>query len=231
MEEGEAAKQKALAEIEKRRGTAEMGDIKDYERIRAADEAKAYENELDMVKNINPSLWKAAQKREAKLRKEGLDEANIRAQIKHYLGQAQYNKARALAEAGIGADIKPGVYNAIRGTFKDMVEGGMFTGVPTADGGFRITGIRGKGQIKPADTAEINKILADALELGRTKGIPAAGKFIQDKLAKFGVERQDPIPLPENKAHRIVGHKYKVKMGGKDKVVIFRGGDSFEDVE
>ena len=196
MEEGEATKQKALAEIEKRRGTAEMGDIKDYERIRAADEAKAYENELDMVKNINPSLWKAAQEREAKLRKEGLDEANIRAQMKHYLGQAQYNKARALAEAGIGADIKPGVYNAIRGTFKDMVEGGMFTGVPTADGGFRITGIRGKGQIKPADTAEINKILADALEMGN---VAKAGKFIQDKLAKFGRGRDDPIPKKSGK--------------------------------
>ncbi len=228
MQEGEAAQQKALRDIEKRRGTAELSDLRDYETQRAADEAAAFKGELDLIKNVNPSLWKEAQKKEAQLRKAGLDEALIRTQMRHYLGQAQYNKARALKEAGIGADIKPGVYNAIRGTFKDMVEGGMFTGVPTADGGFRITGIRGKGQIKPADTAEINKILADALEI---KDVAKAGKFIQDKLAKFGVERQDPIPLPENKAHHIVGHKYKVRMGGKDKVVIFRGDDSFEDVD
>ena len=201
IREGETAKQKALAEIEQRRGTAEMGDIKDYERMRAADEAAAYKSELDMVKNINPSLWKAAQEREAKLRKEGLDEAHIRAQMTHYLGQAQYNKARALAELGIGAEIKPGVYNAIRGTFKDMVEGGMFTGVPTADGGFVVTGIRGKGQIKPADTAEINKILADALEI---KDVSKAAKFIQDKLAKFGQGRADP-------KHK-KGHKIKVEL-------------------
>jgi len=75
IREGEAAKQKALAEIEQRRGTAEMGDIKDYHTMESADEEAAFKHELTMIKDVYPNLWKVEQKKIDEIRESGADRA------------------------------------------------------------------------------------------------------------------------------------------------------------
>ena len=179
IREGETAKQKALAEIEQRRGTAEMGDIEDYRRMEAADEAAAFANELTMIKDVNPSLWKSIQDRRDKLVAAGLNEAQIAASIRADLASEKLDIAKADAESRTGVTIKAADYNAVRNVFQDMAMTAKFDGTYNKDTGrFKIHSINGK-TITADQKSKVTHILANALKkVKEGGGVSGAAKYI-----------------------------------------------------
>ena len=171
MEEGEAAKQKALGEIEKRRGTEEMGDIKAYQTMEAADDEAAFKNELAMIKDVNPKAWKAEQKKIDEIRKSGDARANQLAKIQEVLLKAQTAR---LAAIGKGRKIKAADYNSARKSFLDMLGLGRFRGHTNAKGDIvRITTIDGKS-LEPQETKRLEKIMSTMFATVESDGIPKA---------------------------------------------------------
>ena len=179
IREGETAKQKALAEIEQRRGTAEMGDIKDYQTMEAADEAAAFQSELAMIKDVNPKLWKSIQDRRDKLVAAGLSEAQIAASIRSDLASEKLDIAKADAESRTGVTIKAADYNAVRNVFQDMAMTAKFDGTYNKDTGrFKIHSINGKA-ITADQKSKVTHILANALKkVKEGGGVSGAAKYI-----------------------------------------------------
>ena len=171
IREGETAKQKALAEIEQRRGTAEMGDIKDYHTMESADEEAAFKHELTMIKDVYPNLWKVEQKKIDEIRESGANKATQLANITEILLDAE---SKRIAAQGKGLKIKAADYNAGKGIFQTMLKLGKFRGETDEKGNLtRITMI-GDESITPGQTAKLGQILDESMKIIGTGGISAA---------------------------------------------------------
>jgi len=176
IREGETAKQKALAEIEKRRGTAEMGDIKDYHTMESADEEAAFKHELTMIKDVYPNLWKVEQKKIDEIRESGANRATQLANIQEVLLDAE---SKRIAAQGKGLKIKAADYNAGKGIFQTMLKLGKFRGETDDKGNLtRITMI-GDQSITPGQTAKLGEILAGTMKRVRDGDMVSATKYIK----------------------------------------------------
>ena len=176
IREGETAKQKALAEIEQRRGTAEMGDIKDYHTMESADEEAAFKHELTMIKDVYPNLWKVEQKKIDEIRESGANRATQLANIQEVLLDAE---SKRIAAQGKGLKIKAADYNAGKGIFQTMLKLGKFRGETDDKGNLtRITMI-GDQSITPGQTAKLGEILAGTMKRVRDGDMVSATKYIK----------------------------------------------------
>ena len=192
VQAGDEAKQKALAKIEERRGTAEMGDIEEYEKMEAADEAAAFKNELTMIKDINPALWKSIQKRLDKNAKAGMDEAASIAAIMAQIAKRDLDLAKA-AKEGTGVKIKAADYNAAGTMFDRMIDMAKFDGPRDKNGRLTSVTMIGKRAIKPKEAAQLRKILAGTMRMVRDGDMVAASRFAQEGIDKMmGPKEQTP---------------------------------------
>ena len=171
IREGETAKQKALAEIEQRRGTAEMGDIKDYHTMESADEEAAFKHELTMIKDVYPNLWKVEQKKIDEIRESGANKATQLANITEILLDAE---SKRIAAEGKGLKIKAADYNAGKGIFQTMLKLGKFRGETDAKGNLTQITMIGNQSITPGQTAKLGQILDESMKIIETGGISAA---------------------------------------------------------
>ena len=171
IREGETAKQKALAEIEQRRGTAEMGDIKDYHTMESADEEAAFKHDLTMIKDVYPNLWKVEQKKIDEIRESGADRATQLANITEILLDAE---SKRIAAQGKGLKIKAADYNAGRNMFQTMLKLGKFRGETDDKGNLTQITMIGDQSITPGQTAKLGEILDESMKIIETGGISAA---------------------------------------------------------
>jgi hypothetical protein len=176
IREGEAAKQEALAKIEQRRGTAEMGDIEAYRKMEAADEEAAFKSELAMIKDVHPEVWKAEQKEINKITKAGGARAMQLAKIQEMILDA---KSKMLAAQNKGLKIKAADFNAARGIFQEMLNLGKFRGKLDKNGRLTTITMVGKQALNPETAAKLGEILEGTMRRVRDQDMVEATRYIR----------------------------------------------------
>ena len=227
IREGEAAKQKALAEIEQRRGTAEMGDIKDYQTMEAADQAAAFKSELTMIKDVNPKLWKSIQDRLDKNAKAGMDEATSIASIMESFAQRDLQLAKAGEAGKTGVTIKAADYNAAGTMFDRMIDMAKFDGPRDSEGRIKTVTMIGKRAIRPEESAKLRKILAGAMRMVRDGDMSQATDLVEKEIDKMLNPKKQ---TPKYKK----GDKIQIRHEGKLKWVVNtgeKGNKEWKDVD